>query len=225
MGLPGAEEPDRPLHPNLRARRAPALCRHQHVLESAVRRGWRNTCGNYDVAVLGAPLRRGNDVPTGHTFWPPGHSQNLHSLQARTVSSSVLTSASRSRSVTSAISSRSRRTSRKPSTRSPKRGESRLRFRGLPGRARRRPLDRLSDEPAACAEHLAEQKISGSSTSTDTSTPRRPTSTSGCTPLRGSTRRTCRTCRPKIWCKSASAAGRRHNRGEELVASGGRRRS
>ena len=48
-----------------------------------------------------------------------------------------------------------------------------------------------------------------SSTSTDTSTHRTPTSTSACTPRRGFTPPTCPTCRPRTWSRSASAAGRR----------------
>ena len=65
--------------------------------------------------------------------------------------------------------------------------------RRLPGRAGRRPLDRLPDHPRA--SRRTSTATSASSTSIGTSTPRRPTSTSGCTPRRGSTPPTSRTPR------------------------------
>ena len=83
-----------------------------------------------------------------------------------------------------------------------------LRSRRLPGRAGRRPLDRLSRRCAALRSTCTAAS-SASSTSTATSTRRRPTSTSACTRRRGSTPRTSPMCRPRTWYRSASAAGRR----------------
>jgi hypothetical protein len=80
----------------------------------------------------------------------------------------------------------------------------------VPGGARRRPLHRLSHRarrrPSTC------RATSASSTSTGTSTPRRPTSTSGCTPRPWFHATDIPTCRRRTWCRSASAAGRRRAR-------------
>ena len=184
----------------------------RHVLEVSVhggrQRGRRRR---------GRDLRRaagyGRDLPTRHAVRAAGNpalDQPVWHLQLRT----------RRRSARAAQHRRHRRRVHHPGqsgevVRPDQPGDVARRAEGRhAGRARGRPLDRLSRPSAASRRTWT--ATSASSTSTATSTPRRPTSTSGCTPRRGSTPPTSRTPRRPTWSRSASAAGRAPREGVKV---------
>ena len=197
-------QPDRPRHPDLRARRAAAFRRHQHLHEGALcrerprRRQVRRRRDRH-------PLRFRHHLSPGHPFRAAGHPAHLgalHALQLR----------ARRRPARADDAVRRRRRLHDP-------GQSRKEL-----RPDHRAASRMSSRPARCrscsaaiirsafpacaASRNAPTRGSASSISTATSTSRKRTSTSACTPRPGTGRPTCRTCRRPTWCSSASAAGR-----------------
>ena len=205
FGLPGADSIVDKRIPDVLPGRAAPLRRHQHVPQGALP-GGRAPLRRVRRGRARRTVRRRHHLPLRHPLRPAGHPEDLRALRP------VLL---RTR----------RRPARVDHDRRPRRhlhhpgqhredvrpdlqgGRPRLRVRRVPGGARRRPLDRLSH--GARRGPAPARATSASSTSTGTSTPRRPTSTSGCTPRRGSTPPTCPTCRRRTWSRSASAAGRR----------------
>ena len=198
-----------------RSRRSPAAsCRTSPASTPSSRRPYVEDvrrCGEYDVAVLGAPFDGGTTYRSGHPLRAAGHPQDLRALRPVQLRAGRRPArvASRSRDLGDIFTIPGN--IEKTFDQITKAVGARLRLRRLPGRARRRPLDRLPDR-ARRRPAPATAATSGSSTSTATSTRRRPTSTSGCTPRPGSTPRTSRTCRRRTSSRSASAAGRRRGR-------------
>ena len=163
-------------------------------------------CGEYDVAVLGAPFDGGTTYRSGTRFGPQG----IRKISALYGPYSFELGVDLRESITIARPGRhlhhpgQHREDLRPDH------QGRRRTSTSPGRSRwcSAATTRSATRPSAASPSTC-RATSASSTSTGTSTPRRPTSTSGCTPRRGSTPRTSRTCRRRTWCRSASAAGRR----------------
>ena len=196
--------PDRQDHPDLRARRAAAFRRHQHLPQGALcrecpRRRQLRRGGD------GHPLRQRHHLPPGHALRAarhPPHLGALHALQLR----------ARRRPARADDAVRCRRRLHHP-------GQSGKELRPdhqgrLARRLVRRPADhagrRSFDRLSLRARHRrrAPRSASASSISTAISTSRRRTSTSACTRRRGTGRPTCPTSRRPTSCRSASAAGR-----------------
>ena len=203
-GAARRREPDRPDHPDLRARRAAAFRRHQHVPEGAVcreraRRGEIRRRGDRH------PVRFRHHLSARHALRAAGHPPHLgavHAVQLR----------ARRRSARADDAVRRRRRVHHPGQSGKElRPDHAAAWRTSPRPARCRSCWAAitrSAFPACAASRNARRSASASSISTATSTSRRRTSTSACTPRRGTGRPTCRTCRRPIWCSSASAAGR-----------------
>ena len=187
---------------------AAVSCRTSPASTRSSRRRTSKTCARRRVRRGRArrPVRRRHDVPHRHALRAAGHPQDLRAVRPVQLRA-------RRRPARVDHDGRPRRHLHHPGQhredlRPDLEGRrARLRDRRLPHRAGRRPLHRLSDRARRGA--APDAASSASSTSTGTSTRRRPTSTSGCTPRRGSTPPTSPTCRRRIWCRSASAAGRR----------------
>ena len=171
-------------------------------------------CGEYDVAVLGAPFDGGTTYRSGTRFGPQG----IRKISALYGPYSFELGVDLRESITIA---RPRRHLHHP-------GEHREDLRPDLQGGRRTSTPRGAFPVVLGGDHsigyptvrgvaaAPAAATSASSTSTATSTPRRPTSTSGCTPRRGSTPPTSRTCRRRTWCRSASAAGRRRGPGVKV---------
>ena len=185
-------EPDRPLDPDFRARRAAAFRRHQHVPQGALcrerprRRQIRRGGDRH-------PVRFRHHLPPRHALRAAGHPAHLgalHALQLR----------ARRRPARADDAVRRRRRVHDPGQPrkelrpdQPRRRACLLQRRPA-GHARRRPFDRLSLR--ARHRRNAPRSGSASSISTATSTSRRRTSTSACTRRPGIGRPTCRTFPP-----------------------------
>ena len=196
--------PDRQDDPDLRARRAAALRRHQHLPQGALRRE-RPRRRQIRRRRARHPVRLRHHLPPRHALRAAGHPAHLgalHALQLR----------ARRRPARADDAVRRRRRLHHP-------GQSREELRpdhaaasrtsSPPARCRScSAATTRSAFPACAASRSAPRSGSASSISTATSTSRRRTSTSGCTPRRGTGRPTCRTCRRRTSCSSASAAGR-----------------
>ena len=196
--------------PDVLPRRAAALRRHQHLPQGAVR-GGRAALRRVRRRRARRPVRRRHHLPLGHPLRPAGHPQDLRALRAVQLRAGRRPARDRSRSPTSATSSPSPATSRRPSTRSRKAVSHVYAVRRLPGRARRRPLDRLPDHPRRRPAPQRRQPRDHPL--------RPPRRHPGDRPrradahhARGSTPPTSRTSRRRTSCRSASAAGRRRGR-------------
>ncbi len=176
------------------------------------------TCGDYDVAIVGAPHDSGTTYRPGTRFGPQG----IRKISALYGTYSFELGVDLRESITMCdlgdiftipgnIEKSFDQIAKAVSTSTPA-GPSRSSWVGTTPSATRRSGGWRSTW----------RGTSGSSTSTGMSTPRRRTSTSGCTPPPGSTPPTSPTSRPGTWSRSGSGAGRRPGPGWRWVGSGGR---